>query len=384
MSLRESPDRYDITTTGCLSDDAAPHQLASADIHDALSEGMHVILVEATRYYEYKDGSDMILQEHAGHPNFQTIQEAVFDTTRDMVTKFFKQCESIARGVIARLKEFSYKLTMRTEDWLRVVQPRVEKVKQTAGWENLTANIYPWDPAYLESGVCQGIKKLHMSWSGIIAGVSGADAIFRKASALGQGQSDTGEQEQDPNQGIDTSELDGMITGAQNQIAEFEDRAVLLAGQAFGVPMAQSIDDVWAAVVVKAHGGAREPGYTYGRDIDRILATLVNSNSLVDETRKVYEEHAKALKDYADRTKAALLSYDPASLGTGDLATKANSAIKVNQQLAVRVTESIDTMMSKANSLNIALIQKMMADYMRCVNLFVAYKGPGTTTPVGG
>ena len=334
------------------------YKFSSTNVNACISEGMHVILVEAASCLEYQTSSSELLAESVDNPKYQVIRESILNTVKDMTAKFLARCEEVSRAVVSRLKEFSLKLTNKTEEWLRAVQPRVEAAKKHEGWQNLRADVYPWNPVFLESGISNGIRKLHMSWVAAVVGGSYMENIIRE---LHNGSGET--------------YLQNLIQELEYNIDGVEDNAFEAASQAFGLP-ANSVDDLWEARAIKAHGGAREPGYTYGRDIDKIMATLVNSSKLVDNVRKTYEDHAKELHDFSNELKGEMAEVGNLTAGVEGDATLVEESTKLTQRYIIRMTEFYESLMGKANSMNISMIQQMTADYMRCVNMFIAYKGP--------
>ena len=340
------------------------YEFSSWNITEAIAEGMHVILVEAAQCLEYQDGAARILTEAVGNPNYQAIQEGALDAAKQMTVKFLNRCEQVSRAVVNRLKEFSAKLSGRTEEYIRAVQPRVEASKHHAGWENLKADIYPWNPMYLESGISEGIRKIHMMWSTTVVASEFLETIIRELKSHGDRFEENIQ-----------STIDEMEYGIEN----VDDTVIQACCNAFGVT-AGDADDLMAAIALKAHGNAREPGYTFGRDIDKIMATLINSSKLVDNVRKTYEMHAKQLHDYANSVKGELDEAEQLLLsGEAQSPDAASNAIRITQQYTVKVTERFESLMGKANSINISMIQQMCADYMRCVNMFVTYKGAQLT-----
>lgn len=337
---------------------------SSRGINEAISEGTRIIAEEAARCLEYQRSVQVLLTEAAGCANYDVLQEAALDSIKNMTVKFLARCEQVSRAVIVRLKEFGAKLSGRTEEYIRVIQPRVEAAKKHAGWESLRAEIYPWNPMYLESGISNGIRKLHMSWSTQVLAESMLEMIIREMRSHG----DNAE-----------SYFSDLCDSLEYTISNIDNDTVEDASQAFGVS-ANDPDDLMEMIALKAHGGAREPGYVFGRDIDKIMATLLSSHKLVEGVRQTYEMHAKQLHDYANEVKSELAEAEEA-LMSGQVSNTdiAANAIKLSQQYIVKATEHYESLMGKANSMNISMIQQMCADYMRCVNMFVAYKGAQRT-----
>jgi len=339
-------------------------QPTSHSINGVITEGMHMILMEAASCLEYQHAASQILSEAADNPNYQLIQESALDAVKQMTIKFLGRCEQVSRAVVARLKEFGLKLSGKTEEYVRAVQPRIEAAKRHAGWESLHADIYPWNPMFLESGIGNGIRKLHMSWNTQVVASETLESILREVKSH--------------KDSIDEF-LSDRVDQIEYAISSVDETAIEACAQAFGLS-ANDVDELMAAITIKAHGDAREPGYTFGRDIDKIMATLINSSKLVDNVRQTYESHAKELHEFASTVKGELDEAE-SLMANGEISgTDAiSNAIRLSQQYTVKMTEYYESLMGKANSLNISLIQQMCADYMRCVNMFVAYRGAQRT-----
>lgn len=331
----------------------------SRSLTGSINEGVHIILVEAAGCLEYSTSAERLLTEASDSPNYRLLQENVLQSLKAMALKFLAQCEKVARAVVARLKEFSAKLQNKVDEYARMVQPRVEAAKKHPGWENLKAEIYPWNPLYLESGISNGIRKLHMNWTTTVIGEALLESLVNHMKSRGE------------NDGY----YEDLIEELQYNIDNVEDTAIGECGEAFGIS-ANDLDELLEGVALKAHGNAREVGYTFGRDIDKILATLINSSKLVDSVRSTYEQHARELHDYANSLRSELDEAEEL-LMSGEVSSsdKAAEAIRLSQQYVIKLTQHYETLMGKANSLCLSLIEQMVADYMRCVNMFVAYKG---------
>lgn len=327
---------------------------------EAIHEGMSTIAVEAVTSLEYIEGSSEILETATGSSQYQVIQEAVLEAAGEMIHKFLQQCEKVARAIANRLKEFSAGLMSKTTEWVHAVQPRVDAAKQHQGWQSLRADIYPWNPVYLESGISNGIRKLHMTWNSAVVGNSYVESILREVRSKGVNS-------------------EGFLQSTINELTEnletINDDVVYDAAQAFSVS-ASSMEGIWEGITIKAHGGAREPGYTFGVDIDKIIATLVNSSKIVDNVTQTYEIHAKDLHDFKDTMRSELIQISDIVRTSEGGTTLIDQAVKVVQQYTIRATEKYESIMSRANSLCVSMIQQMVAEYMRCVNMFASYKGP--------
>lgn len=333
-------------------------------VTEAINEGTRTIMEEAVKCLEFQILAEQILVESAGAPNYMVLQEAVLDSVQQASLRFLQRCEQVSRAIIARLKEFGARLSGKIEDYITAVQPRVEAAKKHPGWENLHADIYPWNPVYVESGISNGIRRIHMAWNTRVVAEELTETIIRELKSHG-----------------DSAEnyLNHLIESIEYDIENADSSTIDDAAQAFGVS-AGDRDELMEAIALKAHGGAYEPGYTFGRDIDKIMATLINSSKLVDGVRQTYETHAKVLHDYANVLKANLAEANELlmsqEVSNPDVAA---TAIKLSQQGMVKITDHYESIMGKANAINISMIQQMCADYMRCVNMFVAYKGAQRT-----
>lgn len=381
-SLQENADSY-------ASAPVAPYEFRGS-MDDMTSSINYMLANEAANHANYAAISNEILVEAAmnGESQYMAVSEGVFGTITANVKKFIDKIIAMLKGVIAKLKAFFYKLTGKTDKWLKVMEPRIKEAAGRSGNRDVTYNMHNWNRDYVLNGIVDAMEKTQ-SKTDYEAAAKGKSIAFGYDKLRGANADDAEVK----------SEID-KLESATKALKEEEEAQTDKTLEEFCSAMDVSATDFEGAykeIDQKATGGEKDNvNITEKFGIDSMMNSIKDSKKNITRLQKVYDQELKKVsncKKVVDSlektwTKMDTLTGTPASTNESagvmneasdklptELVAKAKTYVGA---LCSRLTKELTLKEGIYNNLrarNTKYIQAMTGEFMNALSKYAGYKG---------
>lgn len=349
---------------------------------EATAEFNTVLMAEAVEFHEFMAGAEEIMTEAAlnAPDRLDVIQESVFGNIKDGLTKFFEKIKSMIKGIIEKLKAFFYKLTGKTDKWLNVMKPRIEKAKQATGAADVTYEMHNWDRDYVTDGMKDALAKVvadtiqHTAPDGKVVKMNKIVDNMRKA-VQAEAQAHKGA---DP----DSSAFKAAIEEADKAISEMKAETAKvkedLAGdfaKAFGVKNDSDMSAVWKDVAHKATGGEKV-SVKYRSMVDDMVKAIEKSKKTIEDLKSFYDKRLKEINDMQSKCNTVFEKFnikDEDKL-PAEAVRVARSGFQEFSKNITATLSAIETGCNTARGMNVKYVQDMTSEYMNALTKFAGIK----------
>jgi len=376
-------------------DNVPAYEFATDNLSECSAEFSYALVNEASNLREIMASTDEILAEAAfNNPSsVDELNENVFTTLKDGVVKFFNKIIAMVKGLIEKLKAFFYKMTGKTDKWLKIMEPKINAAKNNKGYSDVSMEMYNWNAAFITgtSGDCMagGLDKLVADWraEAEVAGKSNIGNYMEemrnstKSVKSAAGLDADGKQVEKGDKGkgwAGTSKIDAETKKKVEALEKFKSTASDKIGAAWKIK-ATSMDVLTSELRKKATGGAEKTEKKFGGEVGAMVDAIKNSAKAIEKVKKSYEDHLKHLTDF----KAAL---EKQGDELGNLGKKSDTIpaeairagsdyVKAVYNHAMEITRTYENAMNAVKNLNVSLIQEMCTEYMSALGKFANFKG---------
>ncbi|MCM1532733.1 MAG: hypothetical protein NC114_10755 [Ruminococcus flavefaciens] len=363
------------------------YEFATDNLSECSAEFQFMLANEASNLREIMAGTDEILAEAAftNPGSVDALNENVFTTLKDGVVKFFNKIIAMVKGLIEKIKAFIYKMTGKTDKWLKIMEPKINAAKNNKGYGDVSAEMYNWNAAFITgtSGDCMagGLDKLVADWRAecdVVGKSSAKNFVSNARQDTKDAKAAAGMDADGKPAGKATGTFDKATKTWVDSLEKFKSSAPDKIGAAWKIK-ATSMDVLTSELRKKATGGAEKTERKFGNDTGAMIDAIKNSTKTMEKVKKAYEDHLKHLTDF----KANL---EKQGDELGDLGKKgdtiptevvraATDHVKAMYNYAMEVTRTYENAMNAVKNLNTSLIQEMCTEYMSALTKFANFKG---------
>lgn len=365
------------------------YPFATDNLAECAGEMGYQIMTEAADFMEIVTSTDEIIAEAAmtNPDRIDVLDENVFTKIKDGVIAFFNKIIAMVKGLIEKLKAFFYKMTGKTDKWLKIMEPKIQAAKRQTGYGDVSAERYKWDTAYITTGLPGGITKLVDSWKTKVNAVSNKSSSnagnFTKwvngtAGVIGP------KEDAQANKGADADSQavkdaakawDDITTEVNRDLEDFKKNFASTVGSSLGCSGA-TLDAIWAEVSKKAHGGEKTET-KYGNEVDTMVNAIKNSAKTIETLKKAYEGHLKHLTTFKADLEKRGDTFDVKGEDKipAEILRATRAAVKAEYTLEMEVTKQYESALNSARNYNTGYVQEMTTEYMNLLTKFASFKG---------
>ena len=360
------------SATGVQHSDVPAYEFAGSII-EACYEMDFNIMSESVEVDALMTMSNEIMAEAAvSNPSvIGVLQENVFTSVKDAIVKFFKKVIAAIKGIIEKLKVYFYKMTNKTDEWYKIMEPKVKAAAMRKGAAELTVEMYDWKSKFIIDELPKKADKLVDAFKSHVSTKAEKidTAIFNK----GRGASDEALQN-------DITEMKKEVEECEKDLAK--DKVELLAS--FGIGKSQDAKDVNTIVDDMARGTSEKRVVKVMDKYSEMLDTVKESKNAIEKMRKAYEKHEKdvtAIKDKIEKlsvddsfTKAQNKERNDATKYNQAYASACVEVLQANLKYQKEMTAYVERVLGTIKNKNIGYVQSMTQDYMTALTKFASVK----------
>ena len=376
-----------VESAGAAHSPIAAYEFGTDNLNECTADMNYRIMSEAADMREIIVSTDELLAEAAmtAPDRVDTLHENVFTTIKEGVIKFFNKIISMVKGIIEKIKAYFYKMTGKTDKWVKIMEPKIQAAQRQPGYSDFSVECYRWNPDYLGANgeLAANVGKLVDDWREVVQqgdkkakGISdiGKNMIAGAAEFKGTKKNPTDADSEGVKSYV--ADEDKLAGEFKKEREDFEKNFAKTASGIFGVGSASSVDVIWAEVTKKARG-AEKVETKVGGDAGKMLNAVKDSGKAIEAIKKVYEKHLKDLVDY----KAALekigsdLNIKDEDKYPAEVVRVLREGYKAYYDLIMKQTTMYETTANSARQLHTSLVQSMTSDYMNVLTKFAGFKG---------
>lgn len=343
---------------------------------EATAEFNYELMAEAVEFHEFVAGAEEIMTEAAlNNPDrLDTIQESVFENIKTGLTKFFEKIKAMIKGIIEKLKGFFYKLTGKTDKWVSIMKPRIEKAKQATGAADISYEMHNWNKEFILTGMKEAIEKLDAK------ALSGSDTAKNRLSSNIAEYANRAKAEKGSNPDADkfkaeVEKLDRETQKTNDEIEAFKDTFAEDVAEVFGVKNNSSLDAVWTDIAHKATGGEKTEVKFRGM-VDDMLKSIEGSKKTVDNLKKFYDKHLKEINDMQTKCNTVIEKFDIKGEDKLpiEIVRAARAAVQAYSKKITNEMSAYESACNTARGQNVKYVQDMTSEYMNALTKFAGVK----------
>lgn len=370
-------------------DNVPAYEFATDNLDECSAEFQFMLANEASNMREFIASTDEILAEavFSNPASVDSLNENVFETLKNGVINFFNKIIAMVKGLIEKLKAFFYKMTGKTDKWLKIMEPKIAEAKRKTGYGDVSMEMYSWNDQYITAtsgdSLAGGLDKMVAQWRADVNGGKSNAEMMKLLKEIQSAQTKIvnksgGEDadSSDTKDSIDAYQKEAEYVNGETE--KFKQNAADTIGKAWGVK-ATSMDVLTGELRKKATGGAEKTEKKFGNETDKMVAAIKNSTKTIEAIKKAYETHLKHLTDFKSElekqgdglgklTKSGEKAPDGIIRGATDL-------VKAHYNKAMEITRTYEAAMNSVRNLNTSLIQEMCTEYMSALGKFASFKG---------
>ena len=343
--------------------------LSHLDAAEACSASRMAVMQEAVTFRQTCVQADEIITEAVLSNRYDDVRsEGVFSAIADKAKKVIDKIIAAVKGTIERIKAFFFKLTGKTDKWIKVMGPRLNAARKTANQRrDLDYEMHEWDQGYINS-IPDNIDKLVNGWKNAVDGVSfesiKADAVRAASSAM----STEGYKEEDDEAYQENKEHDENLDEYRKS---FEDGLMKNISTAFGVDVSDR-SDVAAEINKKCMNGSTEKISVKVSDIlDSAWKAIERSSKIRDKLTETYNGYLKKLEGFKSKINKNTDfkfpdSKDKSATHLESIRTRARNLIADQ----VWATEQVHSMVTSIQQVNFSALNTMVQEYMNAITAY--------------
>ena len=341
---------------------ALPYIFVSESVIGCANEMVHEVLSEAANFQEFSVSADELIAEATmtNNPRLDVLVESVLESVKTTAINFYEKCKRMALAIVAKLKELAYRMTGQTGKWAEAMKAKGDAAGNKPGF---TAECYNWDTKFVAKDMPAILDKFNNMWQAQLKKYAWSqvrEVYGRALKTTATGDSSTAGA---------MAQLNDLAEKVKADIDQLQANAHTIMGEAFGV-RGNNADDVWNAVVIKAHGGNDRAQRQIGASAGAMLNAVAQSGSWIKAIQQAYELHASELEKYRRDIETNLN-------GSGEGGANVQAATDYARAVlnySIKCTQVYEAAMAKTNALNVKLIQDMTREYMNILTSYCSTK----------
>lgn len=371
-----------------------PYEFGSDDLHECSAEMAYQIANEAANMAEMFMVTDEILAEAAlNNPDaYFVVNENIFKKIGENIRKFVDKIIAMVKGVIDRIGAFFYKMTGKTDKWLKIMRPKIQEVQQKqADYGNFTTEMLEFDEEYVISGMLKGISDLVANFR---ADIKPEESVFSDLTKALDTARDplhaAGVRNPNPSKdrsiqvnaaGADDPRVKNAADIAKRMsedLTKFNDGFAKRVAGYMQTGAASDLEAIWTECIKKAHkGNSEKHDVKIGGRVDDMLKVIEKSKDSISELKKAYEDHLKTLTEFRKTLESnTLFKIDERPDVPKNVTSAVQSAVNAYSENLTKKIGKYESALNSARDKNTALVQQMAQEYMTALTKFASYKAP--------
>lgn len=340
---------------------------------EAVVEFNDIIMTEAVEFKHFIACSDEIMTEAAlNNPDrVDSIQEASFGNIKEGMLKLFRKIKEAIKGMINKLKALFFKLTKKTDDWIKIMKPRIEAAKKNSGTSDMQYEMHNWDIDYITNGMRNALADAgrEATWSLLIPDDANKANILTNLASF---------EKDDPNSEAFKAKIakyDEIIQKTREEGNKTKENLLSKFSNAFGVSKQDNIQDMWTEVAHKATGGEKV-AIKFVPMVDKMVKAVEESKKTIKGLEDFYTKHYGEIK----KTEKEFNSYTSkfeikdADNYPAEAVRVARAMFSANCQQASTILTFNESACSTAQGMNVGYIKTMASEYMGALTKFAGSK----------
>ena len=343
--------------------------LSHLDAVEACSAARMAVMQETAAFRQTYVQSDEIITESIVNGTYDdAMSENVLSAIVEKGKKVVEKIIAAVKGMIERIKAFFFKLTGKTDKWIKVMEPRLNEARKTANQrKDLDYSMHNWNQSYVNS-IPDGIGKLVNDWEKDVDGIS-FEKIKSEAMEAAKSAMSTEDYKEDEDKAYqENKKYDEDLDDTRK---EKEDKLVDSIKTAFGVDVSDR-SDATAEINKKCmNDSAEKTSVKVSGILDNAWKTVKESAKTREKLTKTYNDYLKKLEKFKSKIDKSTDFKFPDSKGKSathleSIRTKARNAIND----AVWITEQYHSTITSVQQVNFAVLNTMVQEYMNAITAY--------------
>lgn len=332
------------------------HPFTGLDCIQAMQECSYQILAEEAAQTEFFTEVNEMLVEAAMTDAYKldVLSESAFTNMVKGLRNLLGKLIAMVRGLIEKIKAFFAKLFGKTDQWLKIMEPKINASKAT----DVKYMMWDWDEGYLSTGIQGVIKALRNDWA-TTYGKASYTKLVEKAKAAAK--SNAGKE------GLEAKDIMGA-EGMSDKLGNINDTMVEALKKA-GLGDGTSPREVINTAITKAHGGKseKEEIEVSGKKAG-YLAFIKGAKKLADGLEKEYAQTEKELRDFKSAVdRDPNISFENESDMKKGNASAVRSALATNINYYSKYTTQYINAINQLGNINTNAIRDCVSEYMNAL-----------------
>lgn len=346
---------------------------AGLDAIQVCSAGRAAVMHEAVCFREFAVQSDEILAEAVmTNPDaVDVLSENIFSNIAEKAKKVFDKIVAAVKALIQRIKAFFFKLTGKTDKWVKIMEVRVREARKTGNRrDGITYEMHDWDEAYISKsgGLVTGINSLVDAWDKEYGKLKFND-IKSRVIAIAQQAPKTEDYDKEKDEYYQANK--DSDDHADEIKTEMKEDFVKELNSSFGTNGSDE-SEVYSAIRKKCMKDEEtKTSRKIASSIDGMMSTVKDSGKVKTDLEKIYNKYLKKLeKAKTDLSKSVDFNIPNTKETSPTAIAEIRESFKKALDGAVQVTTMYHSAVSQAQQIQLSAHNEMIKEYMNAVTAY--------------
>lgn len=343
------------------------------DAIQACSAGRAAVMYEAVCFREFAVQSDEILAEAVmTNPDaVDVLSENIFSNIAEKAKKVFDKIVAAVKALIQRIKAFFFKLTGKTDKWVKIMEVRVREARKTGNRrDGITYEMHDWDEAYISKsgGLVKAIESLVKTWETEYGKMKFSE-IKSKIISTAQDAPKTADYDKEKDEYYQANkDSDDHADEIKTEAKEAFVKNLNTVFETNGSDEAE----VYSAVRKKCMKDEEsKTSRKIASSIDSMMATVKDSGKIKTDLEKTYNNYLKKLeKAKADLSKSVDFNIPNTKETSPTAIAEIRESFKKTLDAAVQITTMYHSAVSQAQQIQLSAHNEMIKEYMNAVTAY--------------
>lgn len=346
---------------------------AGLDAIQACAAGRAAVMHEAVCFREFAVQSDEILAEAVmTNPDaVDVLSENIFSNIAEKAKKVFEKIVAAVKALIQRIKAFFFKLTNKTDKWVKIMEVRVREARKTGNRrDGITYEMHDWDEDYISKtgGIANAIKALIEHWEKEY-GTKKFSTYKEELIAAAKNTPSTAEYDKDSDDNY-ASNVDRNERAEELKASRTENFVAKL-NDVFGTSGSDE-SDIYSAIRKKCRKNEETAtAHKIAGNIDNMMTSVKNSGSLKTALENIYKGYLNKLeKAKADLSKSVDFNIPDTKGNSPTAIAEVREKFKKDLNEVVQITTLYHSAVSQAQQIQLSAHNEMIKEYMNAVTAY--------------
>ena len=343
------------------------------DAIQVCTAGRAAVMHEAVCFREFAVQSDEILAEAVmTNPDaVDVLSENIFNNIAEKARKVFDKIVAAVKALIQRIKAFFFKLTGKTDKWVKIMEVRVREARKTGNRrDGITYEMHDWDESYISKsgGLVTGISGLVDAWDKEYGKLKFND-IKSRITTIAQQAPKTEDYDKEKDEYYQANK--DSDDHADEIKTEIKEDFVKELNSSFGTNGSDE-SEVYSAIRKKCMKDEEtKTSRKIASSIDSMMSTVKDSGKVKTDLEKIYSKYLKKLeKAKADLSKSVDFNIPNTKETSPTAIAEIRESFKKALDGAVQVTTMYHSAVSQAQQIQLSAHNEMIKEYMNAVTAY--------------